>query len=112
MKRMFQSLLVVLSAATDRQLAKYVQFLKEENRVLRERLPKRLIVTPRERQRLLKYGQPLGLAVRDLITTDNQRRNARFGLYGLYRWGSRAAFRQDRRRACILKMLNDAPHMG
>ena len=69
MKRMFQSLLVVLSAATDRQLAKYVQFLKEENRDLRGRLPKRLIVTPRERQRLLKYGQPLGLAVRDLITT-------------------------------------------
>ena len=68
MKRMFQSLLVVLSAATDRQLAKYVQFLKEENRDLRGRLPKRLIVTPSERQRLLKYGQPLGLAVRDLIT--------------------------------------------
>ena len=68
MKRMFQSLLVVLSAATDRQLAKYVQFLKEENRDLRGRLPKRLIVTPQERQRLLKYGQPLRLAVRDLIT--------------------------------------------
>ena len=45
-----------------------VQFLKDENRDLRGRLPKRLIVTPQERQRLLKYGQPLGLAVRELIT--------------------------------------------
>ena len=68
MKRMFQSLLAVLSAATDRQLAKYVQFLQEENRTLRGRLPKRLVLSARERQRLLKYGQPLGLAVRDLIT--------------------------------------------
>jgi putative transposase len=68
MKRMFQSLLVVLSAATDRQLAKYVQFLKEVNRTLRGRLPKRLILTPQERRRLMKLGQPLGLAVRELIT--------------------------------------------
>ena len=67
MKRFFQSLLAVLAAATERQLARYVQFLEAENRMLRGRLPKRLVVTPQERQRLLKLGQPLGLAVRELI---------------------------------------------
>src|SRR5262245_24342549 len=68
MTRLMQSLLAVLAAATDRQLARYVQFLKEENRILRSRLPQRVIVTPQERRRLLKLGQPLGLAVRELIT--------------------------------------------
>jgi putative transposase len=61
--------LAVLAAATQRQLAKYLQFVEAENRMLRGRLPKRLILTPQERRRLVKLGQPLGLAVRDLITT-------------------------------------------
>jgi len=68
MTRMFQSPLVVLAAATERRLAKYVQFLEAENRMLRGRLPKRLVVTPQERRQLLKLGQPLGLALREMIT--------------------------------------------
>ena len=68
MTRMFQSLLAVLAAATERQLARYVQFLAAENRMLRGRLPKRLVVTPQERRRLLNLGQPLGLALREVIT--------------------------------------------
>ena len=42
MARMFQLQLAVLAAATDRQLARHVQFLEAENRILRGRLPKRL----------------------------------------------------------------------
>lgn len=68
MTRALQSLFVLLAAATDRQLAKYVEYLKAENRVLRDRLPKRIILTPRERNRLVKAGRPLGAAIRDLIT--------------------------------------------
>ena len=68
MKRFFQSLLAVLAAATERQLARYVQFLEAENRMLRGRLPTRLVVTPQERRRLLKLGQPLGLALREMIS--------------------------------------------
>ncbi len=69
MRRIFQPLLAVLAAATQRQLAKYLQFVEAENRMLRGRLPKRLILTPQERRRLVKLGQPLGLAVRELIRT-------------------------------------------
>jgi putative transposase len=69
MKRTFQPLLAVLAAAIDRQLARYVQFLKEDNQILRGRLSKRLIFTPQEWRRLVKLGPLLGLAVHDLITS-------------------------------------------
>jgi putative transposase len=63
-----QSLLILLAHATDRQLARQVQYLKNENRVLRARLPERIMTTPAERSRLLKYGRPLGPAINQLIT--------------------------------------------
>jgi putative transposase len=45
-----------------------MQFLKVENQILRAKLPRRITVIPRERQRLVKFGQVLGSAIRDLIT--------------------------------------------
>ncbi len=65
---LFHPLLLLIASATDRQLARHVQYLKEENRILRARLPKRIVVTGRERQRLLKFGRPLGPAIKELIT--------------------------------------------
>ena len=35
---------------------------------MRDKLPKRIAVTPQERQRLLKVGKVLGEAVKELIT--------------------------------------------
>ncbi len=43
--------MIVLAQATDRELARYVQFLKAENEILRARLPKRIVTTPAERRR-------------------------------------------------------------
>jgi putative transposase len=63
-----QALLILLAQATDRELAKQVQYLKTENRVLRSRLPKLIMTTPAERARLLKYGKPVGAAINQLIT--------------------------------------------
>ena len=40
MGRLLQPLLIYLSVATDRELARQVQFLKEENRILRAKLPR------------------------------------------------------------------------
>jgi hypothetical protein len=62
-KALFQSFFLMLAAATDRELARQVQYLKAENRILRDKLPQRITVTPQERQRLLKYGKPLGAAL-------------------------------------------------
>ena len=63
-----QALLILLAHATDRELARQVQYLKNENRVLRARLPQQIMTTPAERARLLKYGRPLGPAINQLIT--------------------------------------------
>jgi putative transposase len=78
MKALFQSLLLLLASATDRALARYVEYLKTENRILRDKLPQRITVTPRERQRLLKFGKPLGSAIKELITIVSPRTFARW----------------------------------
>jgi putative transposase len=74
----FQSFFVMRAAATDRELARLVQYLKAENRILRDKLPERITVTAQERQRLLKYGKPLGKAIRDVITIVSPRTFARW----------------------------------
>lgn len=38
MARIFHPLLALIASGTDRELAKYVQFLKEENKILRARI--------------------------------------------------------------------------
>lgn len=75
MKTIFHPLLVLLANLTDpvvaRQLkdaVRQLQFAKAEVETLRTRLPKRIVLTPRERQRLIRLGKPLGAAIKDLIT--------------------------------------------
>jgi len=55
-----------------------VEYLKTENRILRNKLPKRVRVTPAERARLLKVGRSLGSAIRELITIVSPRTFARW----------------------------------
>ena len=62
-----QALLSVLAHASQRELARQIQYLKTENRVLRAKLPKRISVTPQERSRLLKFGAPVGAADRGFL---------------------------------------------
>ena len=69
MTKIVHPLLAMIASATDRELAKYVEFLKEENRILRARVPGKQVHTkPHERERLLKLGKSLGRAVEELIT--------------------------------------------
>ena len=78
MPRILDRLWLLLAAATDRQLTRMVEYLKAENRILRARLPDKIVVTPREKRRLLKFGAPLGAAIRELITIVHPRT--------LFRW--------------------------
>ena len=55
-----------------------VEFLKVENRILRDKLPKRITVTKQERTRLIKLGKGLGSAIKDLITIVSPRTFARW----------------------------------
>lgn len=43
MSNLVQCLLILLAHATDREFARQVQYLKNENRVLRGRLPQRIV---------------------------------------------------------------------
>ncbi len=68
MASIFQSLLVVLAGANQKELARQLKYLKVENEVLRAKLPARITITPKERQRLLKFGAKLGKALRAMVT--------------------------------------------
>jgi putative transposase len=78
MRGIFQSLLLFIAQASDRELAIMVQYLKAENRVLRSKLPKRIEVTPREKETLLKYGRPAGAKIKELIAIVSPRTFARW----------------------------------
>jgi len=90
MKAALNALLLLLASATDRALARYVQYLKAENRILRARLPKVVYVTPQERPQLVKFGRPVGAKIRELISIVSPRT--------FLRWLD-AEGRQRRRRA-------------
>ena len=68
MASIFRSLLFVIAGATQRDLARQVRYLKVENEVLRAKLPARITITPKERQRLLKFGENLGKAIHQIVT--------------------------------------------
>ena len=73
MSRFFQPLIIMLASMSRSELARQIQYLKAENEVLRSKLPKRITVTPSERQRLLKFGKAVGPAIRHLITIVSHR---------------------------------------
>ena len=68
MKAALNALLLLLAQAADKALARHVHYLKVENQVLRSKLPRVVKVTPQERGRLVKFGRPLGAAIKDLIS--------------------------------------------
>jgi len=70
-------LLMLLARATEKDLVLYIEYLKAENRILRNKLPKRINVTPAERAKLVKLGVRLGSAIKDLITIVHPRTFAR-----------------------------------
>ena len=66
--KIFHPLLALIASATESELARYVEYLKEENRILRARVPGQIHTKPGERARLLKFGKALGRAIEELIT--------------------------------------------
>ncbi|APZ93370.1 integrase core domain-containing protein [Fuerstiella marisgermanici] len=68
MTRLFHPLLALIASASDRELARYIEYLKEENKILRARIPGQVHTKPEERKRLLKLGKALGKAIEELIT--------------------------------------------
>jgi hypothetical protein len=71
MAKLLPPLFFLLAHATDKSLAKYLEYLKIENRILRNKLPRRITITPSERAKLVKHGKPLGKAIKDLISHES-----------------------------------------
>ncbi|MFM7168413.1 MAG: hypothetical protein ACKO3T_24470 [Planctomycetaceae bacterium] len=68
MSLILHPLFALLASVSRQELARQVACLKEENRILRARLPERLVATPAEKRRLLKFGRNPGVQLRDLIS--------------------------------------------
>lgn len=68
MGRILHPLLSLLASVPRQDLARQVAYLKEENRILRARLPERLVATSQEKRRLLRFGRKLGQQLKELIS--------------------------------------------
>jgi len=68
MKNLYHRLLLLIAGATHQELARHVRYLKVENQILRSMLPKRVPVTLKERNRLVKFSAKLGTALGELTT--------------------------------------------
>ena len=66
--KIFHPLLALIASGSNNELAKYGEFLKEENKILRARVPGQIHTKPDERRRLVKLGRALGHAIDELIT--------------------------------------------
>ena len=68
MNKIYHPLLALIASAADNELAKYVEYLKHENKILRARIPGQIHTTYQERQTLMKYGKVIGRAIEELIS--------------------------------------------
>ena len=67
MPQIFHPLLALIASATNTDLTKYVEYLKEENKILRARIPGQIHTKLEERSRLLKFGKVIGRAIEELM---------------------------------------------
>ena len=90
--------MTLLATAADSQLRRYIEFPKTENEILRARLPAEVHTRPSERERLLKFGLPLGMAIEELITIvspSSWRREASLGKKRKPRTHGKSQVRRD-----------------
>jgi len=67
-KLLFHPFFMMLATIVNSELQEQIKYLKVENRILRSKLGKRVKLTPDERSRLVRFGAPLGPALKDLIS--------------------------------------------
>jgi putative transposase len=60
--------MLVIARSTQKELARQVSYLKVENQILRSRLPDRISLTQREKNRLVRFAKKLGSALNEIAT--------------------------------------------
>ncbi len=68
MKNLYHRLLLLIAGSTQKELASQIRYLKIENEILRSKLPMRVPVTDKERNKLVKFGSKLSKALGELVT--------------------------------------------
>lgn len=68
MASIYQSLLLLIAGATQKELARQLKYLKVENETRRARCSARIEVTPKEKHRLVRFAAGLGKALDQLVT--------------------------------------------
>jgi hypothetical protein len=68
MRNINRSLLLIIAGATQEELGWRVRYLKVENQILRSKLPARVPVTEKEKNRLVRFAAKLG-RVQSIRTT-------------------------------------------
>jgi putative transposase len=68
MPKLLRRLLSSLSKGTKAQLQRENRYLKLENEILRSKLKCRVVVSPEDRARLVRFGREVGAALRKLVT--------------------------------------------
>lgn len=58
--------MLVITGSTQKELARQVSYLKAENGILRSRVPDRISLTQREKNRLVRFAKNLGSALNEL----------------------------------------------
>jgi putative transposase len=67
-RNIYTSLMLVIARSTEKELARQVSYLKSENQILRCRLPAKISLTQREKNRLVRFAKNLGSALNELAT--------------------------------------------
>ena len=68
LNRVLHPLFALLASSKSQDLARQVAYLREENCILRSKLPKQVSVTEKERNRLVRAGRKLGIKLKELIS--------------------------------------------
>src|SRR3989338_4331218 len=64
----FRELFGILGKLTHQDLVRQIEYLRVENQILKNKAGKRVHLTPSERRRIMKFGQPLGPSVRKIMS--------------------------------------------
>jgi putative transposase len=67
-RNIYTSLMLVIARSTEKELARQVSYLKAENQILRSRLPDKISLTEREKNRLVRFAKKLGSALNEIAT--------------------------------------------
>ncbi len=68
MRMLLHPFFIMIAHLVHSELVEQLQYLKVENRILRSKLGYRVKLTPDERTRILRFGLPLGPALKDIIS--------------------------------------------